>query len=142
VTLRIEIDRSTSLHRGAANGHNRWHPDIRPVAAVDPGEAATFELRDSRDRTLTRASKHDDLLATPSLAHPLTGPLEVRGAEPGDVLEVEIVGYETDEFGWTAIWPGSGWLGDRSSLGGSSTADTRARTSCRAWPCRRGCSRA
>jgi formamidase len=48
----------------------------------------------------------------PSLAHPLTGPLEVRGAEPGDLLEVEILGYETDDFGWTAIWPGSGWLGD------------------------------
>jgi formamidase len=36
----------------------------------------------------------------------------VRGAEAGDVLELEILGYETDEFGWTAIWPGSGWLGD------------------------------
>jgi formamidase len=42
----------------------------------------------------------------------LTGPLEVRAAEPGDVLQVEILGYETDDFGWTAIWPGSGWLGD------------------------------
>jgi formamidase len=48
----------------------------------------------------------------PSLAHPLTGPLEVRGAQPGDVLELEVLGYETDDFGWTAIWPGSGFLGD------------------------------
>jgi formamidase len=112
VTLRIQIDRSTPVHEGAANGHNRWHPNIPPVAAVDTGEAVTFELRDSRDRALTRASTHDDLLATPPLAHPLTGPLEVRGTEPGDVLEVEIVGYETDDFGWTGIWPGSGWLGD------------------------------
>jgi formamidase len=72
----------------------------------------TFELRDSRDGTLSRDSTHTDLLAIPSLAHPLTGPLEVRGAEPGDVLEVELLGYETDDFGWTAIWPGSGFLGD------------------------------
>jgi formamidase len=79
---------------------------------VDPGAEVTFEIRDSRDRTITRESQHEDLLGTPSLAHPLTGPLEVRGAEPGDVLEVEILGYETDDFGWTAIWPGSGWLGD------------------------------
>jgi formamidase len=82
------------------------------VASVEPGAEVTFEIRDSRDRTITRKSRHEDLLATPSLAHPLTGPLEVRGAEPGDVLEVEILGYETDDFGWTAIWPGSGWLGD------------------------------
>jgi formamidase len=112
LTPRIELDRSTPVHEGAANGHNRWHPEIAPVAAVEPGDTVTFELRDSRDRTITRASTHHDLLATPSLAHPLTGPLEVAGAEPGDVLEVEIVGYETDDFGWTAIWPGSGWLGD------------------------------
>jgi formamidase len=112
VTLRIEIDRSRPLHDGALGGHNRWHPEIAPVASVDPGADVTFELRDSRDRTLTRESTHEDLLATPSLAHPLTGPLEVRGAEPGDVLEVEILGYETDDFGWTAIWPGSGFLGD------------------------------
>jgi formamidase len=82
------------------------------VASVDPGGEVTFEIRDSRDRTITRESRPEDLLATPSLAHPLTGPLEVRGAKPGDVLEVEILGYETDDFGWTAIWPGSGWLGD------------------------------
>jgi formamidase len=82
------------------------------VASVDPGAEVTFEIRDSRDRTITRESQHEDLLATRSLAHPLTGPLAVRGAEPGDVLEVEILGYETDDFGWTAIWPGSGWLGD------------------------------
>jgi formamidase len=100
------------LDQGAPGGHNRWHPDIAAVAAVDPGEVVTFELRDSRDGTLSRESTHEDLLAIPSLAHPLTGPVEIRGAEPGDVLEVEVLGYETDDFGWTGIWPGSGFLGD------------------------------
>jgi formamidase len=109
---RIEIDRSRPVHEGAPNGHNRWHPDIAPVASVDPGQTVTFELRDSRDRQLGRRSRHEHLLGTPSIAHPLTGPLEVRGAEPGDVLEVEFLAYETDDFGWTAIWPGSGFLGD------------------------------
>jgi formamidase len=112
VSLRIEIDRSVRLDRGAANGHNRWWPGLERVAACDPGDEVTFEIRDSRDREITRASRHEDLLDTPSLAHPLTGPLEVRGAEPGDVLELEVLGYETDDFAWTAIWPGSGFLGD------------------------------
>ena len=82
------------------------------MVSVEPGEEVTFEIRDSRDRTITRDSHHDDLLGVPSIAHPLTGPVEVRGASPGDVLELEVLGYETDDFGWTAIWPGSGFLGD------------------------------
>jgi formamidase len=110
--VRIEIDRSVPLHEGAPRGHNRWHPELAPVASVEPGAEVTFELRDSRDRTIGRDSTHEDLLRTPSIAHPLTGPLEVAGARPGDVLELELVGYETDDFGWTAIWPGSGFLGD------------------------------
>lgn len=36
----------------------------------------------------------------------------MRGAEPGDVLEVDVLGYETDDFGWTGVWPGSGFIGD------------------------------
>jgi formamidase len=112
LTLRIGIDRGVRLDRGASNGHNRWHPDIAPAASADPGDDVTFELRDSRDGTIGRHSAHEDLLDTPPLAHPLTGPLAVRGAEPGDVLEVELLAYETDDFGWTAIWPGSGFLGD------------------------------
>ena len=112
MSLRIEIDRSRPLHLGAERGHNRWHPDLAPVASVEPGEEVTFEVRDSRDRQIGPGSDHDDLLGVPDVAHPLTGPLEVRGAEPGDVLELEVLAYESDDFGWTAIWPGSGFLGD------------------------------
>ena len=36
----------------------------------------------------------------------------MRGAEPGDVLKVEILAVETDDFGSTAIFPGFGLLGD------------------------------
>ena len=38
--------------------------------------------------------------------------MAVRGAEPGDVLEVEILAIETDDFGSTGIFPGFGLLGD------------------------------
>jgi formamidase len=108
----LGIDRSRPLHLGGERGHNRWHPAVAPVASVEPGEEVTFEVRDSRDRLIGPDSQHEDLLRVPAIAHPLTGPLEVRGAEPGDVLELEVLAYETDSFGWTAIWPGSGFLGD------------------------------
>ena len=38
--------------------------------------------------------------------------MAVEGASPGDVLELEILGYETAAFGWTAVLPGYGPLGD------------------------------
>ena len=110
--LTVEIDRSRRLDRGAERGHNRWHPELAPVAALEPGETVTFEIRDSRDGEITRASTHADMREVEPLAHPLTGPVEVLGAEPGDVLELEVLGYETDDFGWTAIFPGSGFLAD------------------------------
>ncbi len=82
------------------------------MARSGPGEELVLELRDSRDRRLTRDSRHEDLLSLPKTIHPLTGPVWVEGAEPGDVLEVEFLAYECDDFGWTGIWPGSGMLGD------------------------------
>jgi formamidase len=108
----LRIDRSRPLHLGAERGHNRWHPGLEPVASIEPGDEVTFEIRDSRDRLIGPDSDHGDLLGVPAIAHPLTGPLEVRGAEPGDVLELRVLAYETDDFAWTAIWPGSGFLGD------------------------------
>jgi acetamidase/formamidase len=46
-------------------------------------------------------------------AHPLTGPIYVEGAEPGDVLEVRILGFEfLHPFGVTGFRPGSGTLPD------------------------------
>jgi acetamidase/formamidase len=45
--------------------------------------------------------------------HPLTGPIYVEGAEPGDVLEVRILGFEfLHPFGVTGFRPGSGTLPD------------------------------
>jgi formamidase len=82
------------------------------VARCEPGDGLAFELRDSRDRRLTRESRHEDLLSLPHAVHPLTGPVWVEDAEPGDALEVEFLGYDCDDFGWTGIWPGSGMLGD------------------------------
>jgi formamidase len=93
--------------------HNRWHHDLEPIARVAPGTEITLETRDGLDGQLTRQSSHDDILELDlGLGHPLTGPVYVAGAEPGDVLEVELREYETADFGVTAVIPGFGYLGD------------------------------
>jgi len=93
--------------------HNRWHPDLEPVAEVDPGEELRLETEDGLAGQLTRTSMHADAgTLNLGLGHPLAGPVFVRGAEPGDVLEVEFVAYETDDFGTTPVIPGFGYLAD------------------------------
>jgi formamidase len=97
----------------AESAHNRWHPDIEPVATLRPGDVATLETRDGLDGQLTRASTHADCARIDlGLPHPLTGPLVIDGAEPGDVLEVELLGYETPAFGVNCVVPGFGFLDD------------------------------
>jgi formamidase len=93
--------------------HNRWHPDLEPIAEVGVDEEVRLETEDGLAGQLTRTSTHADAgTLNLGLGHPLSGPLYVRGAEPGDVLEVQFVRYETDDFGTTAVIPGFGFLSD------------------------------
>jgi len=72
-----------------------------------------FETRDGLDGQLTRDSIHADCGTLDlGLGHPLTGPVFVDGAEPGDVLAIEILGYETPSFGVNGVIPGFGFLDD------------------------------
>ena len=93
--------------------HNRWHPDLEPIAEVDPGQEIRLETKDGLDGQLTRASSHADAGRLDlGLGHPLTGPVFVKGAEPGDTVEIELIAYETADFGTTAVIPGFGYLAD------------------------------
>src|SRR5262249_49651163 len=93
--------------------HNRWHPDLEPIAEVAVDEEVRLETEDGLAGQLTRASTHADAgrLAL-GLGHPLSGPLYVGGAQPGEVLEVQFLEYETADFGATAVIPGFGFLAD------------------------------
>jgi formamidase len=94
--------------------HNRWHPDIPPVVTVAAGEELTLETEDGLAGQLTQASTHADCATLDlGLGHPLAGPVEVTGAKPGDVLEVEFLEYRSAGFGITAVIPGFGFLADR-----------------------------
>ncbi len=93
--------------------HNRWSPDLKPVATAKPGDTVVFGTRDAFDHGLTRQSKAVDVAGLNlNLVHPLTGPLHVQGAEAGDVLAVKLVDIEPDKFGYTIIVPGFGFLRD------------------------------
>jgi len=109
----IRIDRSKTLLEEPATGHNRWHPDIPPVIRCEPGDEVVMETRDALDGQ-AGPGVTADALAAPNLdvVHPLTGPVYVEGAEPGDLLAVEILGIEPDSYGFTVQIPGFGFLRD------------------------------
>ena len=93
--------------------HNRWHPDIPPAFSVAPGEELTLDCEDGVAGLLTRESTHADCARLDlGLAHPLSGPVAVEGAQPGDVLEVVFHGYRSADFGVTPVVPGFGFLAD------------------------------
>lgn len=73
-------------------GHNRWHPDIPPVATVKPGTTFRAECREWFDGFIKNDDSADDIRDAPlNRVHALAGPFSVEGAEPGDLLVVDIV---------------------------------------------------
>lgn len=109
----LAIDRTKTLAEEPASGHNRWHPDIPPLAEVEPGQIVGLETRDAFDGFVTPATTAEDLRnANLGVVHPLTGPVYVKGAEPGDVLEVTLAEVDPQPFGFTVQVPGFGFLRD------------------------------
>ena len=95
------------------NCFNRYHPAIKPVVRAKPGDLITFETRDALDSDLTVRSLPKDVLAVDlNLVHPMTGPVYVEGAKRGDILAVTLIDIEPDEYGYTTIVPGFGFLRD------------------------------
>ena len=95
-----------------ANVHHAWDNSLDPALTVEPGDAVRFECRDAVDEQVgpdTTAEEFGNVSFDP--VHPLTGPVHVEGAEPGDVLEVELLGFEHKGWGYTGFMPGDMGLG-------------------------------
>lgn len=113
MTLHISVARDQSVVQNPENSHNRIWPDLEPITTIDPGEEIELELRDGMDGQLSPSSDSAALSTIDLDAnHPLTGPIEINGAQPGDVLAVTPTRIEPDRFGATAVIPGFGLLGD------------------------------
>jgi formamidase len=110
----IRVDYSQPLVAEQRNGHNRWHPDIPPAVRCDPGDEVVMETRDALDLQITPDSTAEDVASINlNPVHPLTGPVYVEGAEPGDLLVAEILEVRPQgSFAFTVEVPGFGFLRD------------------------------
>jgi acetamidase/formamidase len=93
--------------------HLGWDNANVPVVTIAPGESIAFEVFDASGGQLTSTSTVADVGTMDfGKINPVTGPVYIDGAEPGDVLKVTVLSFAPSGFGWTANIPGFGLLAD------------------------------
>jgi len=96
------------------NKHYSFSPSHRPVLSIESGEAVIVETNDARSGTIRTSA---DLLREPHPegANPVTGPIHVASAEPGDSLLVRVHQIAVEPNGFTAIKAAVGLMGQRAA---------------------------
>jgi formamidase len=91
--------------------HYGWDNSIPPIAEIASGDELDFEIGEASGGQIVKASQVGALASLDfAKINAVTGPVFVKGAEPGDVLEAEIRAIDGADWGWTAIIPGFGLL--------------------------------
>lgn len=93
--------------------HNAWDRGTKPALEVESGDVVELNVPDASGGQIGENGAAADLSSVDfTRMNPVAGPVHVQGARPGDVLEVEILEVCPWSWGWTAIVPGFGLLGD------------------------------
>lgn len=97
--------------------HNKFSRTIEPVLSVPSGAVIQAETEEATDGQLNLNSTRYELTNLDfNLIHPLTGPVYVEGAMPGDVLAVTLHKIDLDGWGWTGILPGFSFLAEEYTV--------------------------
>lgn len=101
-----------TIHR--RQHHFGWDNALAPVETVAPGTTLLFHCIDSGAGHFGPSSTAADIATLDfSKVNPVSGPIYVDGAEPGDALKITIDSFAPSGFGWTANIPGFGLLADQ-----------------------------
>jgi acetamidase/formamidase len=93
--------------------HSVWDHTLPPRLHVAPGDTASIQCVDASGAQVYPGMSLADYLAIDrTRIHALTGPVYIDGAEPGDVLEIDILETRHHGWGWTSIVEGLGFLKD------------------------------
>ena len=104
--------RAHTLHE--RHSHIGWNNAFPPVLTVAPGESVEFHTIDSSGGQIGPKSTVADIAALDfGKVNPVTGPVRIDGAAPGDAIKVTVLSFRPSGWGWTAIIPGFGLLADR-----------------------------
>lgn len=101
-----------SIH--AKDHHFGWDHTIPPKMVISSGAVIEIETLDSSAGQLKVTSTLEDLVALDfTKVNPVTGPIFIEGAEPGDAVQITFQEFNTAGWGWTANIPGFGLLADQ-----------------------------
>ncbi len=93
--------------------HHGWDNAIPSVLRIAPGTCVEFDVHEASGGQLSAQSTLADLVKVEfARINPVTGPVFIDGAEPGDVLKVTLLSFRPSGWGWTANIPGFGLLAD------------------------------
>ncbi len=125
----IKVDLTQSAYTNEMV-HNRWHPDIPMACWVNPGDDFIIETYDWTGGFIKNNDSADDVRDIDlSIVHFLSGPVGVKGAEPGDLLVVDLldIGAKPDsQWGFNGFFSkqnGGGFLTDHFPLAQKSIWD-------------------
>ncbi len=125
----IKVDLTQSAYTNEMV-HNRWHPDIPMACWVNPGDDFIIETYDWTGGFIKNNDSADDVRDIDlSIVHFLSGPVSVKGAEPGDLLVVDLldIGAKPDsQWGFNGFFSkqnGGGFLTDHFPLAQKSIWD-------------------
>lgn len=98
----------------AAPTHSVWDRSLKPRLHIASGDVVAIECVDSSGSQVHPGMSVGEFLSIDrTRIHALTGPIWVEDAEPGDVLEVEVLSTRHGGWGWSSIIEGLGLLKDR-----------------------------
>ena len=90
-----------------------WDNALEPALEVEDGSMVELHVRDASDEQIRADSGAEDVTRLDfDHVNPVSGPVLVKGARPGDVLAVELLEFRPPDWGWTALIPGFGLLAD------------------------------
>ena len=115
--VKLDLDKKPWEQEGQI--HNRWHPDLPMIAMVKPGDEFRVECMDWTGGQIGDNDSANDVRDVDlTQVHYLSGPIGVEGAEPGDLMVVEILDvgtFEDSQWGFNGIFAkenGGGFLVD------------------------------
>ena len=94
--------------------HSRWNRSLKPRLRIASGDTVHLECVDSSGAQVHPSMTLPEYLKIDrDRIHALTGPIFVEGAEPGDVLEVDVLEVTHKGWGWSSVVSGLGFLKQR-----------------------------
>jgi acetamidase/formamidase len=93
--------------------HCKWNKDLAPALQIDSGDVVHCWTQEVTNGQIQPGDPPEALTRVDfDQLYPLAGPISVNGAEPGDVLAVDILSLKPDDWGWNGVIPGLGLLAE------------------------------